>query len=94
VDARHRGRPESIATFRRWSETGVVPRVRVDVMVLFVLVTLVLALAPGHGALGWVLALVGAVSVGVVVGRSAAAIRESTGRDVAGADECRLVIRG
>ena len=44
------------------------PRVRVDVIVLFVLVTLVLALAPGHGALGWVLALVGAVSVGVVVG--------------------------
>jgi hypothetical protein len=43
-------------------------RVRVDGIVLVVLVALVLGLAPGHGALGWVLAVVGVLLAAVVVG--------------------------
>ena len=44
------------------------PRVRVDVIVLVVLVALVLWLAPGHGVWGWVGAVGGGVLIGVVVG--------------------------
>jgi O-antigen/teichoic acid export membrane protein len=44
------------------------PRVKVDVIVLVVLVVAALTLAPRHGLWGWVLALVAVASVGVVVG--------------------------
>jgi hypothetical protein len=44
------------------------PRVRVDVIVLVVLVALVLWLAPGHGLWGWACAVGGAVLVGMLVG--------------------------
>ena len=44
------------------------PRIRLDVIVLVVLVALVLSLAPGHGVLGWVLAFVGAVLAGAILG--------------------------
>ena len=44
------------------------PRVRVDVIVLVVLVALVLWLAPGHGVWGWVAAIGGAVLVGALAG--------------------------
>jgi O-antigen/teichoic acid export membrane protein len=44
------------------------PRVKVDVIVLGVLVLTALTLAPGHGLWGWALALVAGLSVGVVVG--------------------------
>ena len=45
------------------------PRVKVDVIVLGVLVLIALTLAPGgHGLWGWALALVAGLSVGVVVG--------------------------
>jgi hypothetical protein len=43
-------------------------RIRFDVIALVVLVALVLALAPGHGVLGWALAVVGAVLAGAVLG--------------------------
>jgi len=44
------------------------PRVRVDVIVLVVLVITVLRFAAGHGLWGWVLALGAVLSVAVVVG--------------------------
>jgi hypothetical protein len=43
-------------------------RIRFDVIALVVVVALVLALAPGHGVLGWVLAVVGAMLIGAVLG--------------------------
>jgi O-antigen/teichoic acid export membrane protein len=44
------------------------PRVKVDVIVLGVLVVSALTLGPGPGLWGWALALVAVVSVGLVVG--------------------------
>jgi len=44
------------------------PRIKVDVIVLVVLVVTVVRLAPGHGLSGWALGLVAVMSVGVVVG--------------------------
>ena len=48
---------------RRW-----LPRVKVDVVVMVVLVVTILGFAPGHGVSGWVLGLVAVISVGVAVG--------------------------
>jgi hypothetical protein len=45
-----------------------VSRVRIDRVALVVLVALVLALAPGHGALGWALAFAGALIAGGLLG--------------------------
>jgi hypothetical protein len=42
--------------------------IRLDVLVLLVVVTLVLTLAPGHGVWGWVAAIAGAVCAGAVLG--------------------------
>ena len=44
------------------------PRVRLDVILLVVVVSLVLWLAPGHGVWGWVGAIGGAVLVGALLG--------------------------
>jgi hypothetical protein len=54
--------PESV------DELVAVSRLRVDVIVLVLLVITLLRVAPGHGRLGWVLALVATVLVAAVVG--------------------------
>jgi hypothetical protein len=53
--------PESV------DELVVVSRLRVDVIVLVVFVITLLRVAPGHGRLGWALALVATVLVAAVI---------------------------
>ena len=54
--------PESV------NELVAMSRFRVDVIVLVLLVITLLRVAPGHGRLGWVLALVTTVLVAAVMG--------------------------
>lgn len=57
-----------MAEVRRKAPTPRLPRVKLDVIVLVVLVMVVLSFAPGHGAWGWAVALLGAVAAGGAMG--------------------------
>ena len=53
---------------RRKAPGAFLPRIKLDVIVLVVLVLVVLSFAPGHGAQGWAVALLGAVAAGAAMG--------------------------
>jgi O-antigen/teichoic acid export membrane protein len=57
-----------MAKVRRKAPAPFLPRVKLDVIVLIVVVMVVLSFAPGHGAWGWAVALLGAMAAGAAMG--------------------------